>query len=235
VTGKAVVSRIAQALGLLLAVFLAMVVTVSAASMRWPSLLKSATGMALLNHTPMLAASLVLIALLTRGRVSDYGLTRGRFTFRPTLLLWALVGTVGSVAMIAFGGGGEGPAEGLTRMQTVALVWVYASVCEEVLYRGLLQSFLAPLSGIGIKMGAVTLSLPVLLCGALFGGSHLMLLTMGMDLRAVGVIVLCGVVLGCAAGTHRERTGSLLPAVLIHALFNIGGSLPLWIAQAFGT
>jgi membrane protease YdiL (CAAX protease family) len=34
--------------------------------------------------------------------------------------------------------------------------------------------------------------------------------------------------LGLVAARYREKTGSLLPAIIVHALFNIGSMLPLW-------
>jgi membrane protease YdiL (CAAX protease family) len=37
--------------------------------------------------------------------------------------------------------------------------------------------------------------------------------------------------LGIVAAYYRESTGSLLPAILVHALFNIGGTLPLWAVE----
>jgi membrane protease YdiL (CAAX protease family) len=35
--------------------------------------------------------------------------------------------------------------------------------------------------------------------------------------------------LGLVAGYHRQETGSLVPAILVHALFNVGGTLPGWL------
>ena len=56
----------------------------------------------------------------------------------------------------------------------------------------------------------------VLFTAALFGIVHL----------GSGAIVLAGaVVLGLVAGELRRRSGSLLPAVIVHALFNVPGLL----------
>jgi len=38
-------------------------------------------------------------------------------------------------------------------------------------------------------------------------------------------IVIFGVVLGLIAGCQKEKTGSLLPAIIVHMCFNIGASL----------
>jgi membrane protease YdiL (CAAX protease family) len=44
------------------------------------------------------------------------------------------------------------------------------------------------------------------------------------------VIVFLAGLLGLIAGYYREKTGSLIPAILIHAFFDIGGTLPIWIS-----
>ena len=38
-------------------------------------------------------------------------------------------------------------------------------------------------------------------------------------------IVIFGIVLGIIAGYYREQTNSLIPAIMVHMCFNIGGSL----------
>ena len=62
-----------------------------------------------------------------------------------------------------------------------------------------------------------------------FGAMHLVLVKL-MGLAAVPVILLA-VFLGLVAARYRETTGSLLPPIIVHALFNIGGTLPLWVIQ----
>ena len=37
--------------------------------------------------------------------------------------------------------------------------------------------------------------------------------------------------IGVTAGIYRERTGSLVPAVLVHTMANIGGTLPVMVLQ----
>jgi len=95
------------------------------------------------------------------------------------------------------------------------MLWLYfgvaASIQEEVIFRGLLQSFL--------EQRWVTNSFPspaVLFPAALFGIVHL----------GSGAVVLAGaVVLGLVAGELRRKSGSLLPDVIVHALFNVPGLL----------
>jgi len=107
-------------------------------------------------------------------------------------------------------------------------VWIYASVCEEVLTRGLLQTLLTGKkdAGAAARRG---LSLPVLLSGIFFGLMHLVLIK-SMGPAAFPMIVVA-TFLGIVAARYREKTGSLIPAVFVHALFNVGGMLSVWMIQ----
>jgi membrane protease YdiL (CAAX protease family) len=67
----------------------------------------------------------------------------------------------------------------------------------------------------------------VIISGLFFGAMHVVLIPF-MGPAAFPLIVLA-VFLGLVAGYYRERTGSLLPAIIVHSLFNIGGSLPIWL------
>ena len=117
---------------------------------------------------------------------------------------------------------------GLTKLQTVLFVWIYASICEEALTRGLLQGLLSPLSRFGASFrGKLRLSVPVILSALFFGGMHAILV--GAIGGAVVGVVIFAVLLGLVAGKYRERTGSLVPAIIVHALFNVGGALPIWL------
>jgi membrane protease YdiL (CAAX protease family) len=81
---------------------------------------------------------------------------------------------------------------------------------KEVIFRGLLQSVLArsfALREASAHAGPLTVAL-------LFGASHLVVgpVTAGSAL-----------LLGIVAGEFRLRSASLLPAVIMHALFNLSG------------
>lgn len=129
----------------------------------------------------------------------------------------------------AHGGAASGPEHPLVRgpLFTIPVVWVVASICEEVLARGLLQTMLGAWSGIGWRVGRWRISLPVWLSGLLFGAGHLILWPV-MGPATLGICVMTGA-LGVVAGQLRASTGSLWPAILVHVLFNVGGSLPGWI------
>jgi membrane protease YdiL (CAAX protease family) len=88
---------------------------------------------------------------------------------------------------------------------------ICASIQEEIIFRGLLQSFLEQRWTAANSVLGVALSPAVLFAATLFAIVHL----------ESGVAVFVGaMVLGLVAGELRRRGGSLLPAVIVHAVFN---------------
>ncbi|MGC9158000.1 MAG: CPBP family intramembrane glutamic endopeptidase [Terracidiphilus sp.] len=172
-------------------------------------------------QTIFLFLSLAAMWLISRGRLAEFGLTRGTYTFNLRILWWVL-----PVAVLSLLGAIASPHArafiDLTKTQTIVFVWLYSSFCEETLVRGLLQTLLARSAGAAGR----GMSMPVLVSGLFFGAMHLMLI------RLIGVgaipIVLMATYLGLVAAHYREKTGSLLPAILLHVLFNIAGTLPMW-------
>jgi len=181
-----------------------------------------------ITHSVMLTVSVGLMWVLTKGRLDLCGFTRGTYRFRLPILLWvlptAILSTLSAIAAPS-GEALEGPIN-LTKPQMILFVWVYASVSEESLARGLLQTLLSKGAEAGARPSR-RLSMPVVLSGLFFGSMHVMLVK-SMGPAAVPVILLA-VFLGLVAARYRERTGSLFPAVIVHTLFNIGGMFPLWV------
>jgi len=185
------------------------------------------------THSVMLVASVGIIRMWPGRRFADFGFTWGTYRFRPRILLWALPTAVLSLAgALASGKSESGSAvTGMqSHLQLVLFVWIYASVCEEVLTRGLLQTLVA-----GTNEGRrapARFSMPVVVSALFFGAMHLVLL--GRMGPAAAVPIVLATLLGYLAARYREATGSLIPAIMVHALFNIGGMLPGWIIGLFG-
>jgi len=182
---------------------------------------------AFVTHSVMWILSVLVILVLLRGRLRDYGFTKGEFRLTPGILLWVIPMAVLSViGFFATRGGAEVKGGlGLSPLQSIIFVWFYASTCEEIFTRGLLQSYLSPLTRYGIQLSRkLRLSLPVLFSGLYFGLMHIV----AIDKMGPPVIVLTSF-LGIVAGYYREKTGSLIPAIIIHALFNVGGMLSMWL------
>ena len=221
------VSRAARAvaLGLLVMVAVACMATVFGIT---PNALKSTPWLGpLVVHSTMLAASLFIIAILSRGRLQTYGF---RFPVGWSWL-WRAVGislatgVLGSALLALLPAQGLPDVPGLSFIQIVLFVWLYASVCEEVLVRGLVQGFVSPFGHHGISLSGIRLSLPVLTGALFFALMHLPALGPGIQPITLIAFLLFAATAGSMAGWFRERTGSLLPAIVVHMMFNIAGSL----------
>ena len=94
-------------------------------------------------------------------------------------------------------------------------VWIVSSVSEEIFVRGWFQSTLAQ-RGVGQRAA-------VLLSGALFGAMHLSLLRADVEPASVAVIVTFTFLLGLVCAYVRATRDSLVPAILAHVGFNVGG------------
>jgi len=181
----------------------------------------------LIVHSTMLAASLLIMVVLGRGRLQDYGLRLpGEWSW-----LWRAggislaVGVLGSALFRLLPSEGLPDVPGLSLAQIVLLVWVYASVGEEVLVRGLVQGFASPLGRHGIALFGIRLSLPVLTGALFFALIHIPALSPGVRPVTMTIFLLFTATAGGIAGWFRERTGSLLPAIVVHMIFNIAASL----------
>jgi len=182
---------------------------------------------AFITHTFMWILSVLITILLTKGEIRNYGFTKGKFQLTPKIFLWVVPTAVLSVMGFFASRSGQDVKEVLefTYLEDIIFVWIYASTCEEIFTRGLLQSFLSPLSRYGINLSKkLRLSLPVLFSGLFFGMMHIV----AIDKLGPPVILFTSA-LGIIAGYYREKTESLIPAIIIHAIFNIGGMLPMWI------
>jgi membrane protease YdiL (CAAX protease family) len=62
-----------------------------------------------------------------------------------------------------------------------------------------------------------------------FALMHFAMITLGVDIVSVIATVISAFVVGIIAGYFCEKTESLAPAVLIHMLFNVTGSLVFFL------
>lgn len=99
----------------------------------------------------------------------------------------------------------------LQRWQQVLYFLVAASVQEEVVFRGLVQSFLQERWSGTLAVFGAQVSLAVICTTVLFAIVHLR-----SGLATVGGALALSVL----AGELRRRSGSLLPAMVVHSLFN---------------
>lgn len=166
----------------------------------------------------LLAASLTMTFFLTRPTwaAADFGLALCRLKHvLAALAVGAVAGTVVAGAARLSHASTPLRMDAFSRWQIVLFFWVAASIQEEVVFRGLLQSVVARVLG-----ARSSFPLATILVAVLFGAIHS---PMGL------VTVALALLLGLAAGYLRARSNSLLPPILVHAMFNIAGSIGSFI------
>lgn len=183
-----------------------------------------------INHTAMLVLSIIIMLVVSKGKLSRYGFKlAGNVQLKQTIS-WGLgLGIISTLIETSLPGKESIVAGELSSLQTVVFIWLYASISEEVFARGLIQSTLSRLTKYGFTVFERRISLPVLISALLFGLVHLMQSVMGTGGYQVLIIVLSAFVLGLIAGYQRERTGSLVPAIMVHMFANVGGSLARYV------
>ncbi len=178
------------------------------------------------THTVMLILSFILICLLSKGRISTYGLKMPEIRFlKQPLLIGTLVGIIVGGLSLFLPEREIGFMRNFSFLQIVIFVWIYASISEELLTRGLIQGFLEPLIKYKISLSRSHVSVPMLVGALFFGLMHLGLLAMNVDIFFVLAVVFFAIVLGLVAGHYRETTGSIIPSIVVHMLFNVWGTI----------
>lgn len=188
----------------------------------------------------LLIFSLLAILLINNGKLKGYGfnysttkLNYFKFSLKVIGISIAsfLVGAIlfmGILNKVFPTGNSTGFPEQKSIIQLILTIWIWSSLCEEVLVRGLVQSFIQNLQHIKhIKL--FKLSIPVILSGLFFGSMHLSLINAGMGAWFITFTVFNTTVLGLVAAYYREKTESLIPAFWVHFLGNFVGSIPLII------
>ena len=179
-----------------------------------------------ITHTVILILSFILIYLFSKGRISTYGLKMLKIKFlKQPLLIGTVVGIVAGGLILLLPTKGIGFLEKFSFLQVVVFIWIYASISEELLTRGFIQSFLEPLIKYRVNLFKFYISVPMFVGALFFGLMHLGLLAMNVDKFFVLLVVFFAIVLGLAAGYYRETTGSIIPSIVIHMLFNVWGTI----------
>lgn len=184
-----------------------------------------------ITQASFLIISLLLISLFSRGKVATYGLRPVKVSAmkKPVLLSIIVSFVIISISMVLSmksmqsGVSSESMMAPRGILKPILSVWVMASISEEVFFRGLLQGFLSPLKQYGFTFIKIHVSVPVTICAVWFGLGHFGLLRV-MNVDVVIGIVISAMALGFIAGYYFEKTGSIIPAIAVHMVFNIVGT-----------
>lgn len=161
--------------------------------------------------------AIILALAKSAHRLAEFGfrLPQAKYVWW-CLALGAVFGLIAGYATYLFP---TRPAYDVSKFAPVLLVSYFvigASVQEETIFRGLLQTILARFFAQRIEIFGFTLGSEVVVVAILFCLIHI------PEGPAVGLGAL---VLGLVAGEFRKRSGSLVPAILVHMLFNISSGI----------
>ena len=226
---KQSVYSFAQAFGWLVAVYLPTFVLVSLLikSGALGSLDKSQMPIASVPFIILISAAIAVAAmafLARRGHQSlaAYGFKTASLRHLALALVLGLVFALVLKALSHVLPLGAGADMGdIKQWQLVLFFWIGAPIQEETIFRGLLQSVVELRQPLQLKLGNITLPYPVLVSALLFAVVHIATVRLGASLSEALFTVGGAFVLGLLAGSLRRASGSLLPAIVVHGLFNI--------------
>ena len=117
------------------------------------------------------------------------------------------------------------PASTKGFLSTIINVWIIASLCEEIFFRGFVYKVFSNLRQKGFHLGKkIFVSIPVTISAVIFGFGHFCLLRVMIPPMVFGIVI-SATILGFIAGILREKSGSLIPAYLTHLMANVMGSV----------
>lgn len=154
----------------------------------------------------------LLIYLRVSGRLAFYGVRSVQSGTLPLTLFYV------PLFAIAFLQYGTGFAPGLDVQTVVFAILLVAAVgfIEELLFRGFLLQALRTQNN---------LTRAIIISGVTFGIGHIVNLLRGHSLAEQAVQVVGAVLIGIAVAYCAVLTGSIMPGVVFHALFNLFGTL----------
>ncbi|MFW9990650.1 MAG: lysostaphin resistance A-like protein [Candidatus Odinarchaeota archaeon] len=175
--------------------------------------------------------SLLLIFFLSQGQFTRYGL-RGLPV--EDLLIMAVEGLVTAAGLLLAGEAiltlKKSPRSswfaGTTlKERTFAslLLVLFPSVSEELAFRSAIQLFVDSREGFPVPTGLL-ITPGVLTAAVLFSVIHVPLVTQKPSLE-VFITVVIALIMGIIAGVFVNQSGSLLPAIVLHAEFNLLGAI----------
>lgn len=180
------------------------------------------------THTAMLILSVLAIVFLRKSVKYKFSIPKFKKILRPVLfgvLAQVVVNIPFSIITMALNIEVEPhPAFNvMSPFQVFIFVFIYASITEELLFRGFLQNILNPLSTKGIKIFKRFVSVPVIVSAVTFGLAHLILITAGVGTLFLLRVVVFTMVLGLVAGYYQEKYNNNAFAIIVHMAGNALG------------
>ena len=181
-------------------------------------------------HIPQFLIPFLLICYLTKGKVGEYGFNvRERppfFTHRRMLGLGVFTGLLLSLRYISQVVGKDSldipqPVTWVSVVGNMTFQWVVVGLCEETMFRGLIQTYLMNNLEGYVKVAGHYLHVGTAVGAVFWGGFHFINI-LYMPLGSVMFLVLLTTAIGLLMGYAYQETGSLLTTMIVHnTLFGV--------------
>ena len=181
-----------------------------------------------ITHTLMLVLSIIAISFFKDQVKYKFAWPKIKRIFKPLLfgLLTPIVTNLLMTVINKTAGletGSHPLINKISPWQLIVFVLFYASIAEELLFRGFLLNILKPLKAKGIAILKRRLSLSVIISGLAFGLAHLILLASGTEASYVMKVVVFTSLLGIIAGYYQEKFDNNAYAIIVHMSGNLVG------------
>ncbi len=109
----------------------------------------------------------------------------------------------------------------MTPFEVIIFIFIYASVVEEILFRGFLLNILKPMNAYGIMLFVRKICFPVIISAIMFGSSHLILITTGAGFLLLLKTIIFTTIIGLVAGYYQEKYNNNAYAIAVHMSGNL--------------
>ena len=181
------------------------------------------------THSVILILSIGLIYGLRKYLNYKIALPEFKKTLRPMLFGFLIAAVIINTIMVGITQALGGKPEAhfvfgvMSPWQIFLFIFIYASVAEEVLFRGFLQNILKPLKDKGIKFFKRHISVPVIISATAFSLAHLTLIASGASVFFIVRTLVFTFTLGLIAGYYQEKYDNNAYAIIVHMSGNFMG------------
>ncbi len=161
-----------------------------------------------------LAVAIFLIYLVSRrtGGFAEFGFRFCPYRYIAAAVVFAApIGWALTMLVTRVSSSPPMPEPSLSRWMLILYFVIGAAIQEEVIFRGLLQTTLSRQFPATLSFFRTSFSYAAIIIACLFGLIHI---------EVNPITAAAAFVLGLLAGELRRRSGSLLPSILVHAIFN---------------
>ena len=180
------------------------------------------------THSSLLFLSIVAICLLQKYVKYRISIPKFKTLLKPIglgILVSLLSAVVMSITLVLSNGSNSPkmPTSNLSLIQIIIFVFIYASIAEEMLFRGFLLNILKPLKEKGVSMFKRKISFAVILSALMFGFFHVIPFNSDKTIIYTTGMVIVPILLGIVAGYYQEKYDNNAYAIIVHMSGNLMG------------